>query len=108
MKGTPAPVLLSDRIGPEKLHRASELLKVVAHPQRLAIVDALGTSGRMCNGELQNLLGIEQAMLSQHLNLLRDKGLLACAKEGKYSYWSIKQPGFIKIIADLESCCDHI
>ncbi|MCB0770312.1 MAG: winged helix-turn-helix transcriptional regulator [Flavobacteriales bacterium] len=108
MEQDPSKTLLSARIGAEKLHRASELLRAVAHPQRLAIVDALGIEGRMCNAELQSLLEIEQALLSQHLNLLRDKGLLACAKEGKYSYWTIKHPEFMKVISDLENCCDNL
>ena len=100
--------LLSERIGVEKLNRASEMLRTIAHPQRLAILDALGNGGRMCNGELQALLGIEQAILSQHLSLLRDKGLLSSEKEGKFSFWNIKHPEFMKVIGDLETCCGHL
>ena len=108
MKQSSTTKLLGERIGAEKLGRASEMLRTVAHPQRLAIMDALGTEGRLCNGELQALLDIEQAILSQHLSLLRDKGLVSCAKEGKYSFWSIKHPEFMKIVADLENCCGHL
>lgn len=99
---------LDERIGSQKLVRASELLKVVAHPQRLAIVDLLGGKRRMCVNDLVEALGIEQAILSQHLTLMRDKGLLGVEKEGKYSYYRITQPGFLKIIRDLENCCEHL
>lgn len=98
---------LDERIGTEKLMRASELLKVAAHPQRLAILDLLGGKKRMCVSDLVQVLGIEQAILSQHLTLMRDKGLLGVEKEGKYSFYHLEQPGFLKIIKDLESCCEH-
>jgi len=99
---------LDERIGTEKLLRASELLKVVAHPQRLAILDLLGGKRRLCVSEITDLLGIEQAIVSQHLTLMRDKGLLEVEKEGKYSFYHLKQVGFLKIIKDLESCCEHL
>ncbi len=99
---------LNARIGPDKLVRASELLKVAAHPQRLAILDLLGGRKRMCVSDLVEVLGIEQAILSQHLTLMRDKGLLGVEKEGKYSFYYLEQPGFLKIIRDLESCCEHL
>jgi len=54
------------------------------------------------------MLGIEQAILSQHLTLMRDKGLLGVEKEGKYSFYYLQQPGFLKIIKDLENCCEHL
>lgn len=99
---------LDERIGAEKLVRASELLKVAAHPQRLTILDLLGGKKRMCVSDLTEVLGIEQAILSQHLTLMRDKGLLGVEKEGKYSFYYLQQPGFLKIIRDLENCCEHL
>jgi len=99
---------LDERLGTDKLVRASELLKVAAHPQRLAILDMLGGKKRMCVNDLVEVLGIEQAILSQHLTLMRDKGLLGVEKEGKYSFYYLEQPGFLKIIKDLENCCDKL
>lgn len=101
-------ITLDERIGTDKLVRASEMLKVAAHPQRLAILDLLGGEQRMCVSDLMEALGIEQAILSQHLTLMRDKGLLGVEKEGKYSFYHLEQPGFLKIIRDLESCCDTL
>jgi DNA-binding transcriptional ArsR family regulator len=88
---------LDERVGGDKLIRASELLRTVAHPHRLAILDALG--------ELQEMLDLEQAILSQHLTLMRDKGLLDCEKDGKYTFWNLKRPEFLKIVHCLENCC---
>ncbi len=99
---------LDERIGTAKLLRASELLKVAAHPQRLGVLDLLGGKKRMCVNDLVEALGIEQAILSQHLTLMRDKGLLGVEKEGKYSFYFLKQPGFLRIIRELENCCEHL
>lgn len=100
--------LLSVRVGTEKLARASELLKVAAHPQRLAILDLIGAKGSLCVSDLQERLGMEQAILSQHLILMRDKGLLDVSREGRYSYYRLKRPEFLKIIRNIEDCCDHL
>ncbi len=108
ISGIMGKATLDERIGTERLVRASELLKVAAHPQRLAVLDLLGGRRRMCVNDLAETLGIEQAILSQHLTLMRDKGLLGVEKEGKYSYYHLEQPGFLRIIKDLESCCEHL
>ncbi len=99
---------LDERIGLERLVRASELLKVAAHPQRLAILDLLGNKRRLCVSEITELLRLEQAIISQHLTLMRDRGLLGVEREGKYSYYHLEQSGFLKIIKDLESCCENL
>ena len=101
-------ITLDERVGNEKLVRASEMLRAAAHPQRLAILDLLGSKRRLCVNDLTDLLGVEQAIISQHLTLLRDKGVLEVEKEGKYSYYRLKHPGFLKIIKDLESCCGNL
>lgn len=99
---------LDQRVGTDKLVRASELLKVAAHPQRLAILDLLGRNKRLCVMDLSDLLGMEQAILSQHLTLMRDKGLVDFEKEGKYSFYFLAQPDFMKIIRNIEHCCEHL
>lgn len=96
---------LDQRVGTDKLSRASELLRAAAHPQRLAILDLLGHHDRLCNREIQEMLGMEQAILSQHLTLMRDKGLLECEKDGKFTHWHLKRPEFLKIVRCLENCC---
>lgn len=103
-----AATTLDERVGSDKLNRASELLRAAAHPQRLAILDALGQHTRLCNRELQVMLGIEQAILSQHLTLMRDKGLLDCRKEGKFTHWTLRRPEFLRIVDCLENCCDKL
>ena len=96
---------LQQRITPEKLQKAAEMLRTAAHPQRLAILELLGGEKQYSNSELQTILGIEQAILSQHLTLLRDKGLVDFRKEGKNSFYFLKHTDFMNIINCLENCC---
>ena len=99
---------LTERVGTDKLLRVSEMLKVAAHPVRLAILDLLGGRKRMCVGDLAEVLDLEQAILSQHLTLMRDKGLLGVEREGRYSFYHLEQPGFLRVIKDLEHCCTQL
>lgn len=99
---------LDERIGVDKLAKVSELLRVTAHPQRLAILDALRHRDRMCNRELQQLLGIEQAILSQQLTLMKDRGILNCHKEGKFTFWEVKRTELLNVLDCLENCCPNI
>lgn len=99
---------LEERVNPEKLNKAAEMLRVAAHPQRLAILDLLRSGKHYNNSELQELLGIEQPILSQHLTLMRDKGLLNCTKEGKFAHYSIRYEDFHFIIDCIENCCTKL
>jgi ArsR family transcriptional regulator len=99
---------LEERIGSIKLHRASELLRSAAHPQRLAILDVLGQHDCLCNRDMQEALGIDQAILSQQLTLMRDKGLIDCERKGKFTFWRLKDRNFVKIVNCLEASCETL
>ena len=58
------------------------MLKVIAHPVRLAIVDLLIENERMTILELQEALSLEQAIASQHITLMEDKGVIISEKVG--------------------------
>jgi ArsR family transcriptional regulator len=57
-------------------------LKVLADPTRLAVLEAL-MNGPMQVGALQQLLGVEQSLLSHHLQTLRKAGLVDTERDGK-------------------------
>lgn len=56
---------------------AAETLKTIAHPVRLQIVELL-QAGEMCVGDIVKALTSKQAMTSQQLNMMKDKGVLSC------------------------------
>lgn len=99
-------MVLTERITASQLLNAIQMLKVIAHPVRLAIVDLLANAERLTVLDIQDALQIEQAIASQHLTLMIDKGVLLAEKVGRNKYVSLKFPYMQNIITCLENCCN--
>lgn len=67
------------------------LLKVIGNPDRLLLLCQM-LQGEYSVGELEALLDIQQPTLSQQLGVLRNEGLVATRREGKYIYYSVSHP----------------
>ncbi|MEZ0397422.1 MAG: metalloregulator ArsR/SmtB family transcription factor [Anaerolineales bacterium] len=72
-------------------HQEITLLKALAHPARLAILEAL-RGGEACVCHLEALFGWRQAYLSQQLMVLRAAGLAADRREGWNVYYRVIRP----------------
>jgi predicted transcriptional regulator len=101
-------MLLTERIQTEKLQSAINMLKVIAHPVRLAIVDLLTEKKRMTILEIQEALNLEQAIASQQITLMEDKGVLISEKIGRNKFVSLRFPKMKNIVNCLENCCNDI
>ena len=99
---------LLDRIESEKLLVAANMLKVIAHPIRLAIVDLLDAHGKLSVQQIQDKLSLEQAIASQHLTLMQDKGVLQSEKISRNRFFSLRYPDMKNIIICLENCCNTL
>jgi DNA-binding transcriptional ArsR family regulator len=88
----------------EKLEIAASMLRAMAHPMRIAIVDLLTVNKRLTVTEIYERLGIEQASASHHLNILKNKGLLESKREGKMIFYSLKHNRLTEIIECLDRC----
>ncbi|TXK48738.1 winged helix-turn-helix transcriptional regulator [Pontibacter qinzhouensis] len=86
------------RVDQKRLERAAYVLKCVAHPVRISIIDLLEQKQRLSVSELQEALKIEQSLLSHHLINMRDKGVLQTQREGKHVYYSLLDTGIVQII----------
>jgi DNA-binding transcriptional ArsR family regulator len=73
----------------------AEVCKTLSNPVRLKIIIELQDS-EMTVGALAKKLDIRQAHLSQHLSVLRQRGVLNSRKEGVSVYYSIANPKIIK------------
>lgn len=82
----------------ERAAAAAAFLKTLAHEGRLMILCYLGTGERSV-GELEALLNMRQAAVSQMLARLREDGLVATRREGKTIYYSLKDRNAEEIIA---------
>jgi len=62
--------------------RLAALFKAMGHPTRLRILERI-TAGEFCVSELETDLDRRQANISQHLAILRDRGLVGPVRKGK-------------------------
>jgi ArsR family transcriptional regulator len=69
----------------------------LADPKRLLILNAL-RNGELSVTEICDEVGFAQANVSQHLAVLRDRGLVLARKEGQYVYYSVASPKIIEAL----------
>ncbi|MDD3275689.1 MAG: metalloregulator ArsR/SmtB family transcription factor [Kiritimatiellales bacterium] len=92
------------RLTAEALKNAAEKLKILAHPQRLRIIEILEREQEVPVHTLIQETGFPQAVVSQHLNQMRRTGLLSARRQGKEMWYSITDPRALSI---LNCICTH-
>lgn len=88
----------------EQLDKAAIMLKAIAHPMRIEIVNQLVDGKKLTVTEIHEMLDIEQSTASHHLGILKDKGVLTCIREGKNIYYSLKLDKISMIIECMKKC----
>jgi ArsR family transcriptional regulator, virulence genes transcriptional regulator len=73
----------------------ADVCKTISNPNRQAILDMM-RSGEITVTELVNKTGISQANLSQHLAILRSKGVVNTRRDGNNIYYSISNMKIIQ------------
>lgn len=81
------------------LDTTARMLRCLGHPTRLRILDHLERAGEATVTEIHEALELEQASCSQHLNLMRDKGILARRKDGVNVFYRLGDPRAMKVLA---------
>jgi DNA-binding transcriptional ArsR family regulator len=75
----------------------ASIFHALAHPTRIAILDVL-REGEISAGAIQERLGVEQANLSQHLTILRNRQIVSHRKEGNQVFYSLRNKVLIKVL----------
>ncbi len=86
-------------VGRQRLDLASELLKSLAAPVRLAVLLELD-SGPRCVHELVDALGVSQPLVSQHLRVLRSARLVAAERRGREVVYRLLDDHVARIVGD--------
>jgi DNA-binding transcriptional ArsR family regulator len=81
--------------------RAS-VLKALAHPTRLWIIDKLA-DGERCVCEFADAIDADFSTVSKHLSVLKNAGIIAGDKRGKQVFYRLKAPCVLKFINCLEA-----
>jgi DNA-binding transcriptional ArsR family regulator len=90
---------------PENLEKAAIMLKAIAHPIRISIVGYLENGEKRTVTEIHKHLGIEQSIASHHLGILRDRGVLVSKREGKNTWYYLKNRDIRTILNCVSACC---
>ncbi|MDZ7900846.1 MAG: metalloregulator ArsR/SmtB family transcription factor [Arcicella sp.] len=100
--------MVTYQVNKDKLEKAAFILKTVAHPTRLAIVDLLSQNEKLSVNEICEVLECEQSLLSHHLINMKLKGILRSEKDGLNVFYSLKEREVIKLIECIENCdCNY-
>jgi DNA-binding transcriptional ArsR family regulator len=82
----------------EKYETASNCLKALAHPLRLKIIDYL-RGGAKSVAEIKEYCGeCTQSNISQHLGVMKSKGIIKSAKDGNQVFYSIAKKELLKAL----------
>jgi DNA-binding transcriptional ArsR family regulator len=88
--------------------RAAGLLKAMSNPVRLMVLCQLAESEKSV-GELEQVAAVSQSALSQHLALLRERGLVRRRRAGQSIYYSLSGPEAPALLAALyEVYCGNL
>ncbi len=88
----------------DQLEEAASMLKAIAHPMRIAILNFLEDGNKMTVTEIHQKLQIEQSTTSHHLGILKDKGVLCSKREGKNTFYFLKHERLSSIVDCISKC----
>ena len=92
----------------EDIERASRSIKAMSHPLRLKILCALGDK-EVSVQDIVSMVGTSQSNISQHLAILRDKGILASRKDANRVYYRVGDTRTLRLIGMMREvfCSSH-
>ncbi len=83
--------------------RRAAVIKALAHPSRLLIVDRLAEH-ELCVNELTSLIGSDMSTVSKHLSVLKNAGVVQDERRGASIYYSLRVP----CIMNFFKCADAV
>ena len=87
--------------------RATKALKAMAHPLRLKILCVINNGEKTVTSIVKEV-GSSQSNISQHIDILRTKGILESRRDGNKILCSVKDKNILKLVASLkEVFCDN-
>lgn len=87
----------------QKYEIRAAIMKALAHPSRLMMVEEL-EKGPRCVCELQQLVGADMSTVSKHLSVMKNAGLVYDTKQGTTVYYHLKTT----CVLDFIGCVDRV
>lgn len=82
----------------------AKIIKAMAHPARLFVVDELSKSGERCVCELTEMIGSDMSTVSRHLAVLKGAGIVEDEKRGQMVYYRLR----VKCILSFFECIESV
>jgi ArsR family transcriptional regulator len=92
--------------GNARLDAKVKVLKALAHPARLMMVEEL-ERGERCVCELQAMVGLDISTVSKHLSLLKNAGVVADEKQGVKVFYRLTLPCFNRFMGCVEEVLEQ-
>lgn len=86
-----------------RLEAQAQILKALAHPSRLLIVEELG-KGERCVCELTEMVGADTSTVSKHLSIMKNAGIVDHEKRGTSMYYTLK----MSCVLNFFSCVNEV
>ncbi len=87
-----------------KYELRAKIIKALAHPARLAMMDELIAHGERCVCELTELVGTDMSTVSRHLAQMKAAGLVEDEKRGRMIYYRPR----VKCLANFFGCIESV
>jgi DNA-binding transcriptional ArsR family regulator len=94
-------MLMKSTMRERLLQRKADLLKGLAQPMRLRILELLA-EGERCVCEIQPAVGGEQSNVSKHLAFLRSRGLVVARRQGLRVFYRVADPGVLVLLREAD------
>lgn len=91
-----------------ELQTNAELFKALGHPARLAILKYLASTKTCITGDFADELPLSRTTVNQHLNELKDAGLIICHTEGAKTFYCLNQKKICELKKAAKSLLDEI
>ncbi|OAI39621.1 hypothetical protein AYO38_07360 [bacterium SCGC AG-212-C10] len=85
----------------------AELFRALGSPVRIRILEILRETESLTVGELQQRLGIESSNISQHLSVLRNRGLIQADRKGTSIWYSLAEPELGNLLDAARAIFEH-
>src|SRR3990170_7383746 len=84
----------------------ARIIKAMAPPTRLLIVDELSRHAERCVCELTEMVGADMSTVSKHLSILKNAGIITDDKRGNQVYYRLRVPCILDFFRCVESVID--
>jgi len=89
------------------MEERARVMKALAHPSRLFIVDEL-SRGERCVRELTDMIGADVSTVSKHLALLKKAGVVLDEKRGQQVFYRLRVPCILNFFGCVEAVLDEV